>query len=397
MRRTIVFFFWLFASIPANTWALPYLSPKADISVLTCAPGNELYSIFGHSALRVKDMDLGIDKVYNYGTFDFNTPNFYLKFANGQLDYMLSAYAFRYFLPEYQRDQRWVKEQVLNLTQQEKQGLFEALEINHLPENKYYRYDFFFDNCATRIRDVVVTNLESDITYLEQQMEPGSFRDYLHEYLRKIPWTRDGIDLLLGFKADRQATAEERTFLPDYLMNYFQNLQIHRSSGSEPLVLRTNVLLDVPSPQASSTNRYPETITWLLFGALVLILFGEIKQRHNIFWIDRILLLITGLCGLLFTYLGYFTEHTVTDLNLNLLWALPTNILLAFVLRKMCTKHSLVYWIGLITWLLNGLLIVSWWALPQHIPAMVFPITGIQFLRLGKLLFSDLLPVPARH
>lgn len=140
------------------------LSPEANISIITCGPGDQVYSHFGHSAIRVKDSSLGIDVVYNYGTFDFTTPNFTLKFARGKLNYTLARQNFRYFLLSYQEEKRWVKEQVLNIDLDEKQKLFSFLETNYLPQNRDYKYDFFYNNCATKIWDVLKTSYGKNLS-----------------------------------------------------------------------------------------------------------------------------------------------------------------------------------------------------------------------------------------
>ncbi|WP_372745530.1 DUF4105 domain-containing protein, partial [Lutibacter sp.] len=175
------------------------LSDKATVSVLTCGPGDQLYSTFGHSAFRIFDPSTGFDKVYNYGTFDFNAPNFYLNFVKGKLTYQLSTTRFNYFMAEYQYENRWVKAQVLNLTANEVQQVFNFLENNAKPENKNYQYDFFFDNCSTKIEAVLVAALPTKITFSNNHITTyKTHRDLIADYTKNQKWAKFGIDLALG-------------------------------------------------------------------------------------------------------------------------------------------------------------------------------------------------------
>ncbi|TAJ10731.1 DUF4105 domain-containing protein [Marinilabiliaceae bacterium JC017] len=363
------------------------LSDSSEISLLTCSPGQDLYSIFGHSAIRVQDKAKNLDKVYNYGTFNFNTPNFYLKFANGKLDYMLSAGQYKYFLSAYFREERSVIEQVLNLTQEEKQNLFGALEYNTQPENKYYRYDFFFDNCATRIRDIVLQNIKGEINYKIENTSEKTFRVLLHEYLNNLPWTRDGIDLLLGSKTDRITSPYEQMLLPDYMKTYFSHAEILRNNQKQPLVLKTRKLLNFNHPTPNSNIWVsPEFVFWLLFSILVLVFFYELKNKIHFMWIDMALLILSGLAGMLFSYLWFVTEHTVTGNNFNLMWALPTNVILAFGLGRLNTSRFYRKLL-LVTFILCIGLVMTKWIIPQTLPTIVFPFALIISIRLGRLYF----------
>ncbi|NPA38039.1 MAG: DUF4105 domain-containing protein [Chlorobi bacterium] len=364
------------------------LSESARISLITCSPGDELYSIFGHSAIRVFDDSQHINEVYNYGTFDFDTPNFYLKFASGKLDYMLSAYNFKYFLPAYYRDGRGVTEQMLNLTQVEKQRLYEALEINRLPENKFYRYDFFFDNCATRIRDIVFTSVNGRLRYNKNDTLNMTFRDMLHLYLDRQPWTRDGIDIILGSRIDRKVTMYESMFLPDYLKEYFMNTYIvdTKSNDPRPLVKSDITLLKPRNNNTKVTNITPELIAWGLFMILFIVSMYEVWSGRKFFIIERVLLLVTGLLGIVVFYLWFLTEHTATGANYNILWAMPTNLILMFGIKKITDKG---FWriLGIITIISLSVVSLLWKYLPQSMPPMAFPLALIMFLRISKIIF----------
>jgi len=388
MKRIFILFLLVIVVMPAFSYSPRKLSRSAEISLITCSSGDELYSIFGHSAIRVYDDSLRINEVYNYGTFDFDTPGFYLKFANGKLDYMLSAYNFKYFLPSYIRHKRGVTEQVLNLTQNEKQKLYRALEINKLPENKYYRYDFFFDNCATRIRDIVLNSLDGEeVIYENKDKIDMTFRNMLHLYLDKQPWTKLEIDLVLGSKIDRKVTEWESAFLPDYLKSYFLHTYVKRNGEITPLVISERELLKFPEDFSANTKITPVFVSWMLFVLFVFSLFYEKRSRKRFLVIERLLLFVTGIIGLVVFYLWFLTEHTATVANYNILWLLPTNLVLLFGLKKL-NKKGFFRVLGLLTLISLLIVLAGWKLIPQELPLMAIPVSLILFIRLTLLLFS---------
>ncbi|NQX90714.1 MAG: DUF4105 domain-containing protein, partial [Flavobacteriales bacterium] len=190
------------------------LSDEAQLSLLTCSPGAELYSTFGHSAIRINDPVKNIDWVYNYGTFEFS-DDFYAKFAQGKLNYRLSKGTFTNFVNEYIYFGRKVEEQVFLLSRNDIQLLFEALEENYKPENRTYRYDFFFDNCSTRILDIVEETLDGEIVFNDPlPADSMTFREMIDSYQGHMPWGDFGIDLALGTPCDRYMEHPEQTFIP---------------------------------------------------------------------------------------------------------------------------------------------------------------------------------------
>ena len=389
MKR-IVFLIFIAAAIAQTVYSRQHreLSQNSHISLITCDPGDELYSIFGHSAIRVFDDSLRINEVYNYGTFDFNTPNFYLKFANGKLDYMLSAYNFKYFLPAYFREKRGVTEQLLNLTKDEKQRLYDALETNRLPQNKFYRYDFFFDNCATRIRDIVLASVKGETGYTKKDTLNMTFRDMLHLYLNRQPWTRDGIDIILGSKIDRKVTVWESMFLPDYLKDYFLNVNIKSDGKVRPLVENEISHLRFDKPAGNTSKFTPKYVTWSLFILLIFILIFEMRVlKKRIILIDRLLLLVTGVIGFVVFYLWFLTEHSATGANYNIMWAMPTNIILAFSLKKI-SRSVFFRVLGYVTWGTLLVVLLFWKSMPQVLVPSAFPVALIIFIRMKGYLFD---------
>ena len=300
------------------------LSPYGKVSVLTCNPGREPFAIFGHSAIRVSDSVSGIDAVFNYGTFDFDDPNFYQKFLSGRLIYFLSASTFRDFLSEYQEGDRIVWEQVLKMTTAEKQAIYERLLDNLKEQNRYYKYDFLYDNCSTRIRD--------DIKYIRgnswitpPSSGASSFRQEFGSTYSYNPWTGFGIDVCTGLPADKRPGKNESLFLPQNLFD-----ALRRAS-----IVDTTIVYDFTKPTKGAVIDWtsPLAVCWVLFAISVVILAVEIRLRRRLIVFDMTLLTVTGLAGLVMLFLWALTDHRISRWNLNLLWASPLNLLALFSQR----------------------------------------------------------------
>jgi len=360
------------------------LSVDSKISVLTCSDGEELNSAFGHSAIRVSDTTNNIDWVFNYGTFDFNTPWFYLKFANGNLNYLLSIGEYKHFLAQYFRDNRSVTEQVLNLNMNDRQRLFDALLVNYQPENRNYRYDFFYDNCATRIADIISDNVKGVIAF--SPIEPNkriSFRAMLHHYLYSSPWTETGLAMILGLPADKIPTVRESTFLPYFLMQAFDQATYTTSDGQRMPIIKEKVkILDFPK-ELVSTFWSPALFFWfLLILSFVLVFFANI-QIIRIF--DGLLFLSTGIVGFFISFLWFVSNHSVTGNNWNLLWAMPTFLFLAFANHK--KKVSVV--IMTFNLFCLGVFLIGWKLIPQAFPLATIPIALLLGSRMIMLIFRQ--------
>jgi hypothetical protein len=319
---------------------LPLLSQNAKIQLFTCSPGQELYAGFGHSALWVTDPVYGIDRLYNYGTFDFNTPNFYWKFIRGKLNYLLSVTTGQRFIDEYDYRKIEVYGQVLNLTIEEKQKLFEALEINLLPENRFYKYDFFYDNCATRIRDVVEKATDKKLTY-NIENKNITFRSMLFPYLKHTPWTKFGINLILGYESDKIATPRDYMFLPEQMQIAFNNTIINDQNAERPLVSIERQYLKNRLHFSNKKIDDPIVIfsTLLLFS--LLLIYVELKRKKVFHTFNIVLFSISAFAGffLLFMWLG--TDHIATNKNMNILWLLPGQLI--FIVGSFM-KSSKINW-----------------------------------------------------
>lgn len=305
------------------------------ISLLTCSPGEDLYSIFGHSALRVQDALAHTDVIFNYGTFDFDDPDFYVNFVKGKLLYYVSVERFDIFLYQYHLENRSIIEQELSLNCQEKEQLYNALRINAREENKYYRYEFLFDNCSTRLRDMVAKNNGDTVSFKNiLTPETPTFRDLIHQYLNagKKYWSKFGIDLVLASRIDRKVKNEEAMFLPDYLMKGFDSCVTNHA----PLVMKKKTILgSTPMSEDDSTIFTPLVVTMLLLAFGIVITFINkpwAKRAGNVF--DISLFLILGIVGCFMLFMWFGTEHELCRDNYNVIWALPTHLVMAFLVQK---------------------------------------------------------------
>lgn len=347
------------------TAALPSSAQQYQVSLLTCDPGDELYSTFGHSAIRVRDQGSGQDLVFNYGTFDFNTPFFYVKFVRRTLDYQLSLTTTENFLYEYNYFQRNVREQELNLSDQQSRALVAFLKENYRPENRKYRYDFFFDNCSTRIREMMEEVLGSSLKWNlpEEEDSQKSFRNLIDEYVYPLPWSDLGIDLALGAVIDRRANEKEKMFLPDYLEAAFESASIIGDGPERPLVRQNNTIYDFPDARAQSWSFFnPYVVFWSLAIAAGLLTFLGFKKKRLYIGIDIGLFTALGLLGLLLLFLWFFTEHSQTKNNWNIFWAFPLHLFLAIklalqplqgMIRKLLLGAMILADLALVIWILN--------------------------------------------
>ncbi|MCF8335827.1 MAG: DUF4105 domain-containing protein [Bacteroidales bacterium] len=316
------------------------ISKNAELSLITCSPGSELYSVFGHSAIRVYDSTTNTDLIFNYGVFDFSTPNFYWKFIRGKLHYQLAIQDMDRFLQEYKREGRSVKEERFLLTPKEKNQMIRFLRRNHLPQNRYYLYDFLYNNCSTKIWDVAKSQVNSELEFDTSIYKPQSFRDLLYPYLESVPWARLGIDILLGMPVDKIATFQQQMYLPDYLSrNMGHTLRSHPNNGHIRLLGPEHMILEMDPEQSGF---HPPVIGplhagWLfLLAVLALSFFAGTKGKK---WFDGIFLTILGLLGIVLIFMWFATSHQQMEWNLNILWANPAGLLFTcFVLRNSMHK-----------------------------------------------------------
>ena len=334
IRKTSLLLFSSLLSVAAH--AQPD-SSRLRISLLTVGPGHEeIYEPFGHTGIRITDSVSGTDVVYNYGSFNYSEPNFELKFMRGKLLYYISVSSFPDFVEEYVYTHRRVEEQVLQLGGAEKKEIYAFLEYNLQPEHRHYKYDFLFDNCATRIRDIFPRTFGSRFRF-GATLPPDSrltFRQIINRYLYVEHFTRFGINLLLGTRVDKVMNNEEVMFLPDYLRNGIGNATVSGVQVAGPPVL----LLDGSKPPPAGMNG------GLVLTGIVLVLTAAGLTVRRLHVLGRVMraavLLTTGLLGCLMLFMWLGTDHQACQNNLNLLWALPTSLLLVFR-RKPAGRYAL--------------------------------------------------------
>ena len=372
------------------------LSPLSQVSVLTCGTGDELYSSFGHSSFRIQDPTQNIDVVYNYGTFDFDTPNFYLKFASGKLLYTLSRQRFENFLYTYQLENRWVKEQILDLSTKHKNNLFRFLENNYKPENRDYKYDFIYENCSTKIPEVLEKVLGNSLAFQDDHLDKeASFRQLVQDYLSWNTWSSFGIDLAFGAVMDRKANPQEYMFLPDFVLSQLNN----SSFGEKPLVQRERTILDLNNGRAASIFTTSPLFWFLLFFIFTLtITYIDFRNKTRSRWLDFCLFLLSGFTGLFIIFLWFFTDHTATANNFNIAWAFPVNFYVAFLV---CRKGELPSWIPRYVVVVMYLLLVVpilWISGLQIFPPILILILLTLAIRYAFLnyYFKDLFPLSLR-
>ncbi|MBC2846121.1 DUF4105 domain-containing protein [Winogradskyella flava] len=328
-------FFFLFSLSLLGFGQRYQLAPDAKVSVLTFGPGQSLNDSFGHNAFRIVDKDRSIDLVYGYGEYDFDAPNFYLKFARGKLNYLISKHNFSDIYYHYSSYDRSIDEQVLNLNIEEKQRLFEFLENNYKPENRGYKYDFFYDNCATKIRDISQDVTVGDIDFITpEDYKPKTFRSLIYEHLNKNSWGSLGIDVALGSIVDREVSANEYMFLPKYIHSFFANA---KSNGKNLVKNSSNLYSNKNEKTSGNLLLSPLMIIGAISLFIVFITYRDYKNNERSNWLDITLFMLTGVIGLLLLFLWFGTDHTATAYNYNVLWAVPFNI---FVVGQLFRKKA---------------------------------------------------------
>jgi len=346
------------------------LTTESKISILTIGPGTSLNDAFGHSAIRIKDPVYKFDIVFDYGRYDFETENFYLKFAQGKLDYEINQSDFEVFMRYYQYNNRSVKEQLLYLNTEQKTAFYYLLKEAIKPENKSYPYDFFYNNCATKIKDDIETILNNQLAYYPKTtFKQFSFRNLIRSDLNQNSWGSFGIDIALGSKIDQIASVEEHMFLPKYLHQLLENARL--KTDDSRLVSISKTLY--PSDTITKTNFFSSPLFILVALALIMlfITYKDYKNNTRSKWLDMGLFAFTGVVGVLLLLLWFATDHQTTAYNYNLLWAFALNILfIPSISKSKLNNRGLSYLKFLV--LLMSLMGLHW-------------ITGVQSFAIGLI------------
>ncbi len=380
MKLTIL---WLLIAINMNSFAQE-LSSEASISILTVAPGREeLFAAFGHSAIRIQDPKTGLDKVYNFGTYYYNQPYFYLNFARGYLLYGLSVSNWQRFKRYYAYFNREIKAQYLDLSSAQKQAVFDYLENNAKPKNKMYYYDYYYNNCATKIRDVFIEVLGDAFKIPENYtLTPGkTLRSLQDDYIaEEFPWGKLGIDLCLGLPIDKVASDYEYMYLPNYLYEGFAAAEIIKD-GNRVLSVKSEKIILASRPMDFTIPWFTPIVAFsilLFIGVFMFILQLTKGWKFRLF--DFVLFLFIGLIGLLLFLLWAVTDHSAAANNFNMLWALPTHLIIAFALLRKKIKRWVNWYLAFLVPFL--ILIVLFWNLfPQDLNEGFIPIVFLIVVR----------------
>lgn len=384
----------LFLTIPLTFFGQPKitLTDASEVRLVTCGPGQELYEAFGHTAIRVADPNLGFDIVYNYGTFDFNQPNFYWNFATGRSMYRLSTSRYHNFVRAYQYYNRSVREQVLDLTLEQRQTLVDKLSWNAMKENREYLYDYFFDNCSTRPRDILLQALNGAVSFDTSSYLPKdrlTIRELTDLYIiDEQPWGDLGIDLCLGTRIDQPATAMQYMYLPEELEKAFDYAFLEKDGQRTPLVKEKIVSFEA-SPVVEEKSWFVPQIVFvalLLISAVFLTILRVAGKSTRIF--DGLVFMITSFIGFNGIFLWFFTNHYAADYNWNILWALPTNAVFGYaIMKKNRPAWTRNYALFLI--ILYGAMLVGWNYVPQLLHfSLRFMVLLLLFVAVGVFRMS---------
>lgn len=374
-KKLLYFLIFLISSVTITGQNIQ-LSDSSKVSLLTNTPWDkEVYALFGHTAIRINDPSVFLDVVFNYGIFDFDSPNFMYRFVKGETDYMVAGYSFSQYLSGYKNRGIGITEQVLNLTLDEKQRILDALVTNALPENRVYRYNYFYDNCSTRPRDIIEKNIHGTIQYTATN-KLQTYRDLVHECVSGQPWVRFGIDLVIGADADKVISDHQKDFIPSYLLHSYKSATIKQGENIRRLVSEENLLL---SQDSAGTFVSPSFNTPLWYGLIFLlftIVFSYISYKKN--WMiaskifDFILFFVAGTAGFIIFFLMYFSVHPCTNPNWNLVWLNPVQIIAAILfLIKFRSKY--VYYYHFINFAILIVFLLAWFLIPQYLEIAFIP------------------------
>lgn len=380
MKRFLFFGLFLFFSslIQSQT------NNDLQVSLLTVMPRSKaVYTVYGHTALRLYDPSRSVDAVLNWGTFDTDKPNFIYHFLLGETDYFLSATSFQHFMHVYEADNATVVEQVINIPDSLKTSLLQMMETNFQPENIEYRYNIFFDNCTTRPRDIIEKICGGTLIYPKQD-EPVTIRKLVHGCTEQYPWMEFGIDLVIGNGADSLISRRTEMFLPERLMNLLGRSPVKTPGGAEyPLVLSEKTVLQ-STGDGNAKDVFPITkpiavsiFVFLIYLALTLR--GNDKPGRILF---AGLFLVAGLGGCIVAGLVFLSAHPCTSPNWNIVWLHPLHLIgfAGFLFKKF---YPLFRWYHAVNFVLLSGFLLGWYWIPQELNTASIPVTGSLWLVSG--------------
>ena len=389
MKRLLFFFLLLFTFSSVNSQA----NDNLRVSLLTESPRpTAVWTIFGHTALRLYDPDRDIDTVLNWGTFDFDQPRFIWRFVEGKTDYFLSAAPFRHYMIHCNYNGVKSTEQVLNIPDSVKEALLEFLQTNLLPENIDYRYNFIFDNCTTRPRDIIEQFCGGTMLY-PKQAQAITLRQLIHQYTRYYPWLELGIDCVIGSGADSLVSFRCELFLPEKLMGALDRSMVKLADGSEqPVVLSSDLLFQSPDyqPPVASTFIWNDTfaVGLAIFILYLVLLIITYLKKYRFRFPFALLFFVAGAGGCIVAMLNFFSLHPCVQSNWNILWLHPLHFIACagFFFRK---SYSWIRWYHAANFVLLSGFLLGWHWIPQELNISFIPfilclwaVSGLQFVNL---------------
>lgn len=384
---TLIILFGTMGSLQAETFiGYPIAPENTQISLLTCSPGDLIYELFGHTAIRIQDDSHKLDFVVNYGLFDFDQPHFVYRFVRGKTDYTVGVNYTRSFIQSYAERGSSITESILNLTLAEKQDLLNRLNENLQPENRIYRYNFIYNNCATKVRDIFDMSIKRKLSY-PTHVDSYSFREAIMLYTETAPWSQLGFDLCLGAGADRTATQREMLFLPEILGETYASAMLTDSTGTQPLCLQTSQI--IPATQEKGTAWFSPTLCAYLL--LLMVLYASFFLNKHKIWLKRmdvVLFTINGIGGCIILFLILYSQHPFTGQNYNILWMNPLTFFpLITCIFPFMKKINGLFYLGATVMFLGFVIVMP--ILPQVFNLAVLPWVLTLLLR-SYLRLSDI-------
>lgn len=359
------------------------LSEKAQFGLVTISPGSSddaIYQIWGHTVLHLRDPENNINECYDYGTFSFDQPGFVVKFLKGTLPYQMAKYDFQLFVDHYKNNEnRSASEQILNLSAAQKQDLYDFLMHNYLPENREYRYRFFYYNCSSRIRDILTQVCKDSLQFSPTLHADSSYRQWINKYAAaKQPWTNLGMQIAIGIPSDEKTKESGAMFLPDNLAIGFDSAVIVHNNVKQPFVLAKNQLTYVDEPELPNGIFSPVVVLIMFLIIITFLSFSQKVKQKYLQWFDYSFFGFLGIAGWFLMGLWFITDHGVTENNLNVIWAFPLFFPMIFFLKnkKIITPIFYIYLI------INIILLISWKFIPQELPIAIIPLILTVFVRI---------------
>ncbi len=394
LRRALLSFCTIWMLIPVaqaqsegtNTLGMDFLEDSIHISLLTCDPGNELYSMFGHSAIRVNNFTRKLDLTFNYGMFNYDSENFAFRFVMGHTDYELGAEYTRDFFYRYGIKRCEVREQKLHLTDEQQVRLLEMLFRNYQPENRVYRYNFLYDNCTVRARVLIENAISGNdstcVLMYAEPLEDLTFREIIHGYTNGYPWVRFGVDMLLGLEVDRPLTIDESMFVPVSFEHMLDSALIC-CAGNDGVHIVTERHVVVPFAGVQIEKALlvtPGAVFWVLFLMTLFFAYMDLQRGKMLWQFDVVLMSIQGLTGIVLTFMMLFSEHPAVGSNLLVIFFNPLPFLLMprMIKSKRLRKRDILT-MAYLAWILAFLLFMPF--SPQDINDDVYPFMATMLLR----------------